>query len=69
MNENAFEEGLKDVHYVKGEALVFEMPAYNIKYGKSQVKKVQQIHVVDNEMFNWDLNISPFINGVFTISP
>ena len=38
MNENEFEEGLKDVQYVKGEAPVFEMPAYTIKAGKIWVK-------------------------------
>ena len=38
MNENNFEEGLKDIQYVKWKAPFFEMPAYNIKYGKSWVK-------------------------------
>ena len=64
-----FEEGLKYVHYVKGEAPVFEMPAYTIKAGKIWVKTGEQIHVVENEMFNWHFTISPFINGVFYISP
>ena len=39
MNENAFEEVLKDIQYVKGKAPVFEIPSYNIQAGKSQVKK------------------------------
>ena len=38
INENEFEEGLKDVQYVKGEAPVFEMSAYTIKSVKSWVK-------------------------------
>ena len=38
MNENALEEGLKDIHYMKGKAPIFEMPAYNIKSGNRQVK-------------------------------
>ena len=69
MNENAFEEGLKDIQYVKGEAPVLKIPAYNIKAGKSRLKTGEQICVVENEMFNWDFTISLFINGVFTISP
>ena len=64
MNENAFEEGLKDIQYVKGKASVFEMTAYNIKSGKSQVKIGDYIHVVENDMFNWAFTISPFINDV-----
>ena len=38
MNENAFEEGLKEIQYLKGKAPVFEMLAYNIKAGKSWLK-------------------------------
>ena len=38
INKNEFEEGLKDVQYVKGEAPVFEMSAYTIKSVKSWVK-------------------------------
>ena len=45
------------------------MPSYNIKSGKIRVKKGEWIHVVDNDIFNWDFTISPFINGVFAISP
>ena len=41
------------------------MSAYTIKAGKRWVKTVEQIHVVDNEMFNWDFTILPLINGVF----
>ena len=69
MNQNTLEQVLKDVHCVKGEATVFEMPAYIIKSWKSWVKTGEQIYVFENEMFNWDFTISPFINGVFTISP
>ena len=54
---------------MNGGAPVFEMLAYNIKSGKSQVKTSEYIHVVENEMFNWDFTISPFINGIFPISP
>ena len=68
INENEFEEGLKDVQYVKGEAPVFEIPAYTIKAGKRWVKTGEYIHVVDNEMFNWVYTISLFINGIFNIS-
>ena len=67
-NENTFEQGLKYIQYMKGKATVFEMPAYNIKSGKSWVKMGEQIHFVENEMFDWDFTISPFINGVFSIS-
>ena len=38
MNENMFKERLKDIQYVKGKAPFFEMPAYNIKSGKSRLK-------------------------------
>ena len=53
MNENALEEGLKDIHYMKGKAPIFEMPAYNIKSGNRQVKTGEQIHAIGNEMYNW----------------
>ena len=66
MNENAFKEGLKDIQYVKVKGPVFEIHAYNIKAGKGQVKIGGKIHVVQNDMFNWDFTISPFINGVCT---
>ena len=57
--------GLKDIQYVKGEASFFEMPAYNIKAGKSWVKTGEWIHFVENEMLHWGFTISPFINGLF----
>ena len=50
---------------MKGEAPVFEMPAYTIKAGKIQLKTGEYIHVVENEMFNLDFTVSPFFSMVF----
>ena len=50
---------------MKVKATVFEMPTYKITAGNSRVKTGKQIHVVENQMFNQDFTISPFINGVF----
>ena len=38
MKKKAFKKVLKDAHYVKRKAPVFEMAAYHIKSGKSWVK-------------------------------
>ena len=65
MNEDAFREGLKDTQLVKMKAPVFKITSHNITSGKSRVKAGEQIHVVENEKFNWDFTVSPFINGVF----
>ena len=60
-NEEVLKELLKDIQYVKGWPLVFHMPSYIIKSGKSLVQ-TGEYFFFDNEIFTCAFTISPFIN-------
>ena len=51
MNEEYFEEGMKDIHYVNEKPPVFQMTYCEIKSGKSCVSTGDNINFVTNKKY------------------